>query len=229
MPISNYFKTWWTIMVRPIYFYTKLKEENWRAGALTFLLITAWLIAFFATVMIFITQYIDLGSPLVENIQGFSWLIILPVLLTLMLVFFLLTFLILGGVFVFSFFVIFYLVALALHYIYSLLGKKGSFNRMVQSSLYSSAVLLPLIIAFLLMILTKQAVLSFELFRVGYNFLYFLLVLYVYGIWAVAIRKNYQSSRLLAFVGALVPIFGLLIFGLIFDKIALSKISKFIT
>jgi len=88
---------------------------------------------------------------------------------------------------------------------------------------------LALIIVFLLMIITKRGALSFELFRVGYNFFYFLMVLYVYGLWAIAVRKNYQVSRPLAFVGTLVPVLGLLIFGLIFDKIAFSKIGKFIT
>ncbi|OGC41695.1 hypothetical protein A2548_06145 [candidate division WOR-1 bacterium RIFOXYD2_FULL_41_8] len=216
-------------MIRPIYFYTKLKEESWRADALTFLLITAWLVTFFATVMVFITQLIALGSPLISDIKGFGLLVVLPVLLTLMLVFFMLILLILGGVFVSGFFVALYLVALVLHYIYSVLGKKGSLNRMIQSTFYSSAVLLPLIIVFLLMIITKRGALSFELFRVGYNFFYFLMVLYVYGLWAIAVRKNYQVSRPLAFVGTLVPVLGLLIFGLIFDKIAFSKIGKFIT
>jgi hypothetical protein len=224
-----FLETWWTIIVRPIYFYTKLKEEDWKEKALTFLLMNCGILAAVGSLVIFIIQYITIGRTLVEGVAGIKFLIVLPVLITLAFVFFLITLLILGGILVLNFFVVFYLIGILLHYVYLMLGGKGSRNRMLQSSFYSSAVILAGIFVFLLMILTKHGGLEFALFRAGYNLIYFLVALYVYGLWAVAGRKTYGVPRWKAFAGALVPLILLLIFGILFDKIALSKFQPWIT
>ena len=134
--MKNYIKTWWTIIFRPIYFYTKLKEEDWKENSLTFMLITTWILALAATLVIFIIQYIPIGSTLVEGVAGFRFVIVLPVLVALAFVFFIITFLILGGVLTLSFFALFFLIGVLLHYVYLFLGGKGSLNRMIQSSFY---------------------------------------------------------------------------------------------
>jgi hypothetical protein len=227
--LSDYVKKWWNIIVRPIYFYTRLKEESWQGDGLSFLLITSWLLALFATVVIFITQYVPIGSTLVEGVQGTRFIIVLPVLITLALVFFLITFLILGGLLSLSFFIMFYLIAYILHYVYLWLGGKGSLNRMIQSMFYSSAVLLSGLGVLMLMILTKFADFDFTLFRYGYDTIYYLTTLYAYGLWAVAGRKTYHVAKWRAFIGALAPLILLLIFGVLFDKIALSKLQPWIS
>lgn len=227
--IAWYLETWWTIIFRPIYFYTRLKEEDWKEKSLTFFLITSWILGLVATLVVYIVQYIPIGSTLVEGITGFRFIIILPVLITLAFVFFVITFLILGGLFTFAFFIMFYAVGALLHYAYLFLGGRGSLNRMIQSMLYSSAIILVGSLIFFLMILTKYAGLDFSLFRVGFNFIYFLILLYIYGLWAVAGRKTYGVPRWKAFVGAIVPVIILLIFGVLFDKIMLSKLQPWIT
>lgn len=227
--LGRYVKEWGMIIFQPIYFYTKLKEENWQERALTFFLISSWILALAATLVVFIIQYMPIGSTLVEGITALKFIIILPVLLVLVLVFFAITFLILGGLFSVFFFALFYLVGALLHYAYLFLGGRGHLNRMIQSSLYSSAPILGGILVLLLMILTKYGRLDFSLFRAGFNFIYFLISLYMYGLWAVAGRKTYGVPRWKAFVGAIVPVILLLIFGVLFDKIALSKLQPWIT
>jgi hypothetical protein len=227
--IADYCTAWWTIILRPIYFYTKMKVDDWREQSLTFLLITSWTMGLAATLVIFVLQYIPIGSTLVEGVSGFKFILILPVLLTLIFVFFVITFLIMGGLFSFAFFILFYLCGVILHYVYHALGGKGSMNRMIQSVLYSSAALQAGLVVFLLMLLTKYAGLDFTLFRYGYNFIYFLISLYIYGLWAVAGRKAFGVSKWRAFLGAAVPVIFLLIFGILFDKIALSKLESWIT
>ena len=223
-----YFETWWTIIARPIYFYTKLKEESWKEKSLTFLVITSWLLAAAMTLAIFLIQYLPIGSTLVEGIKGFKFLIVLPVLLTLALVFLGMTLLILGGVLVIGLGAAFYAVGFILHYTYILLGGKGSLNRMLQNSLYSSAVALAGLFPSLFALLTRYNLLDLSLFRVGYNLVYGLVGLFVYGLWAVAGRKAYGVPKWKAFAGALVPVIILLIFGIAFDKIALSKLETWI-
>jgi len=227
--MAQYFKTWWTIIFQPIYFYAKLKEESWQDDSLTFLLSTSWILGFVATLIVFVIQYVPIGGTLVEGIAGFKFILILPVLFALAFVFFLITFLILGGAFTCAFFVLFYSTATTLNQIYSLLGGKGSLNRMIQSVFYSSAVSLVALLILFLMVLTRYAGMDFMLFRYGYNFLYFSMLLYIYGLLAVAGRLNYKISKAKSFLGAIAPIIVLLIFGLIFDKIALPKLQSWIT
>ena len=229
MKIAEYFKTWWTIIFRPIYFYSKLKGEEWREEPLTFLIITSWILSFFASLVIFLIQYVPIGGTLIDGVPAGKFIIILPVLVTLAFVFFLITFLILGGLFTCFFFVMFYLAAYVLHYTYLLLGGSGSLNQKIQKVFYSSAALLFSLMIFALMFLTKQTAFTFELFRYGFNFIYFLICLYVYGLWAVSGRKNYGVSKGRAFLGALAPLVVLLIFGLLFDKIALSRLEPWIS
>lgn len=226
--INWYLTTWWMIIAQPIYFYTKLKEESWKEKSLTFLLISSWLLAFAATAAIFVIQYIPIGSTLIEGITGFKFLIILPVLITLAFVFFMITFLILGGVLTVLFGALFYAVGFILHYVYLILGGKGKLNRIVQNLFYSSAVILAGIFPVLFAVLVRYKLLDFSLFRVGYNLVYGLTLLYVYGLWAVAGRKAYDVPKWKAFVGAMVPIVFLLIVGIAFDKIALSKLESWI-
>jgi hypothetical protein len=215
--------------MRPIYFYAKLKEESWKEKSLTFLLLSSWIVAALITLAIFILQYIPIGATLVEGISGWKFPVILPVLITLALVFFVITFLILGGAMVVGFGAAFYLIGFVLHYVYLLLGGKGSLNRMVQSSFYSSAVVLVAVIPVLLSFLTKFGLLEFSLFRVGFDLIFVLTVVYVYGLWAVAGRKTYAVPRWKAFIGALLPVIGLLIFLVLFDKIGISKLEAWIT
>lgn len=230
LQITNYFKEWWLIMARPIYFFAVLKDELWQEKPLTFLMITAWLLAAVATLVIFCVQYIPIGSTLVEGITGYKFLIILPVLLTLIFVFFVITVLILGGVFIGSLFAAGWLAALVLHYIYTWLGGKGKLARMVQGSFYSvAAAALPVALLFGLMVMTKYGGLDYQLFMVGGSFLLFLIALFLYGLWAIAGRRDYRLSKTKAFAGALLPFFVLLIFVFIFDKIVFSKLQPWIT
>lgn len=227
--IRWFLETWWTIILRPIYFYTKLKEESWRGKSLTFFLVNAWIMAVASTLAVYIIQYIPIGSTLVEGVSGYKFVLILPVLLTLVFVFFLITVLILLGLFASAFYVLFYLVAFLLHYIYIFLGGKGSLSRMLQSVFYSSAAMLFGVMILLLMILSGYGVLDLNLFRSGFGVVYFLVLLYVYGLWAVAGRKTYGVPRWKAFTGAVIPVIILLIFGVLFDKIALPKLWPWIS
>jgi hypothetical protein len=224
----KYLETWWTIIARPIYFYTKLKEESWKEKSLTFLFQTSWILAAAIALAIFIIQYVPIGSTLVEGVKGFKFAIILPVLITLALVFFGITFLILTGLLVVGLGAAFCAVGLVLHYTYLMLGGKGSLNRMLQSALYSGAVAMAGIFPVLFAILTRYNLLDVSLFRVGYNLVYGLTILFVYGLWAVAGRKTYNVPKWMAFLGALVPVIFLLIFGIAFDKMALSKLEAWI-
>jgi len=226
--LKTYFATWWQVMARPIFFFSKLQEESWKENSLTFLISTAWLTALLMTIAVFILQYIPIGSTLVAGIHGYKFILITPVILTLAAVFFTLTWLIAGGAMVVGLGAGFWALAFVLHYIYVLLGGKGKLNRMVQQAYYSSAVALAVLFPLILALMTRFGWLDFSLFRVGFNFVFVCLVVYIYGLWAVAVRKVYNVPKWQAFAGALVPALLLLIFGLLFDKIGITKLESWI-
>jgi hypothetical protein len=226
--IKWYFEIWWLIVARPIYFYSVMKEENWREKSLSFMLITAWISAAAAAAAIFIIQYVPIGSTLVEGVKGPKFIFILPVLITLAAVFYLITLLILGGLMVAAYGILSYATGFSLHYIYLWLGGKGSMNRMIQGCLYASAVFLVILLPVFFSLLVRYGGLDFSLFRAGYNFFLSMAVIFLYGLWAVAGRKNYNVPKWKAFAGALIPAIFLLIFQVVFDKIAVSKLQTWI-
>ncbi|OGC36962.1 hypothetical protein A2311_04850 [candidate division WOR-1 bacterium RIFOXYB2_FULL_48_7] len=217
------------IISRPILFFSRLKEENWRGQSLTFLLITAWLLAFFMSIAVFILQYIPIGATLVEGIAGWKFVTILPVLLALAIIFFLITLLIMGGLLVGLFFTGFFLIGYCLHYLAALWGGKGNLNRIIQSSFYSSAAVQALLFGLFLALTVKAGWLTFPLFKVGFNFLIVLIVIFSYGLWAIMVRKVYGLPKWQSFIVAIVPSLLLLILLFIFDKIALQKVEAWIT
>jgi hypothetical protein len=226
--INAYCARCYEILVRPIYFYTCLKEENWQEGALTYLLQTSWLVAFIAALVVYVVQLVPIGAPLVEGISGGKVVAILPVLLVLMFVFFVITFLIVGGFLVSAFFVLLFVVGMVFNYAGKVLGGHGSLNRVIQCLFYSSAVFLSLLLLFALLLLSRFAHLDFELFKAGFNVIYYLTLLYTYGLWSIIIRRCYGIVRWKAFLAAFLPIIILLILGVLFDKIALPRFEPWV-
>ncbi len=220
---------WLEIMLRPIYFFTVMKEESWQDDSLSFLLASAWICAFFASIMLFIVSYVPIGQYMIAGIVGFKFLVILPVLCVLAFNFFMITFLIMGGMMVCGFFVAQAICAIFIHFIASLWKGKGELNRMLQSMFYSNAAFMTVNLVFLLLLIVKFAGWGFPMFKVGYNLIYFLTLLFVYGLWSIIIRKNYDLPKWKSFVIALIPILLLLLFGLVFDKIALSKFEPWVS
>ncbi|OGC12262.1 hypothetical protein A3K48_07395 [candidate division WOR-1 bacterium RIFOXYA12_FULL_52_29] len=224
-----YWKTWWQVMARPIYFYVKLKEESWKEKAYSFFLVSAWLVAFAMTAAVFFFQYLPIGATLIEGISGYKLLVIMPVMLTLAFVFFLITFFILAGLLVVSLTAAFFALAYLLHYIYLVLGGRGNVERALQAVFYGSAFIVGAWLIVIIAFLTHFGFLSFELFRVGFNFIFVLLIVYAYGLLAVIGRRVYGVPKWKAFAGALVPFFLLLIFAFAFDKIGMERLKSWIT
>ncbi|MFH1386437.1 MAG: hypothetical protein ABIH50_02070 [bacterium] len=229
LQITNYGAILRRVILQPILFYTRLKEESWKEKSLSFLIITSWVLAAFVALAIFIIQFVPIGATLVEGIKGFKFIIILPVLLTLGFTFYMMTFLIIGGVMVLGLGAAFYLLALILHPIALAARGKGSLNRLVQSLYYSSGVLLAMILPLLLAILARFSLFDPGLFLVGFNFIFFLMVIFIYGLWAVVIRRTYGISKPLSFVIAAIPAVVLLVGLFVLDKAAGEKIISFVT
>ncbi len=66
------------LIFRPIQFYTRMPVSEWFEGPVTFVGLTAVILAAFLTIVIFVTQYIQIGSTLLEKVDPSKVLIIVP-------------------------------------------------------------------------------------------------------------------------------------------------------
>jgi len=217
-----------TVLVRPILFYTKLPPGEWEDESLTFCGINCWILALFTTLVVFINQLIPVGATLVEGITGFKLLLISPVMLVLAFMFFVIVYSILGGVFMALFISLFYVLGALMYWGGRILGGKGQYLQNLKTSLYSSAVILVGIFPILMILLSKRGILDFTNYKIGYNIVYSFAVLYLYGLDAIAIRKTQKVLKWQAFVAALLPAVLLIILGMVANKM-LPRLANWIT
>jgi len=223
-----YLEMIWKIWVQPILFYTRMPAGDWADEPLTFCGINTWILAFFTTVVVFINQLIPIGATLLVQVHGLKIITAVPVIVVLAFMFFVIVISILGGVFMALFFSLFYILGALLYLAGRWLGGKGEFFHSIKAVFYTSAVLLVGILPVIMVIFTKQGILDFTNFKIGYNIVYSFAVLYLYGLLAIAARKTQGLSRSKAFVAALLPVLLLVLVGLAMNKVILPRIANWI-
>lgn len=186
-------------MVRPIYFYTFMEKGDWKDKSLSFLLISSWILSFFITLVFFYTQIMNIIMyRFVEGITGLKFLVLMPVLFIFALIFFIIFYIISGGLIAFLFVLGFGAVAGSLSIIAKLSGWVGDRMEMFKAIFYSSAASLFYLLAFLLAFGAKIRILSFDNFIMGINLLMFLSSVYMWGLWSISMRKVYRISKIKA-------------------------------
>lgn len=191
------------IWFRPILFFSRLPAGEWTGDSLTFAGVIAWILAGLVAAVVFITQYVPIGGALWEGVPGGKLILVVPVIALLGAMFFFITFIILGGVFLALILGIFYGLGALLYRSSKLLGGKGSYHEVLKAGNYASAVMLVFILPILMMIATKRGILDFTNFRIGFNMTCSFAVLYLYGLQAIISRKILGLSRPMAFTAAL--------------------------
>jgi len=223
-----YLDTVWKIWVQPILFYSRMPAGDWADEPLTFCGTCAWILAFFLTIVVFVNQLIPIGTTLLVQVHGLKIIYAAPVMAVLAFMFFVIVISILGGVFMALFFSLFYALGVLLYLTGRWLGGKGEFFHSIQAAFYASAVLLIGILPIIMIIFSKQGILSFTNFKIGYNMVYSFAVLYLYGLLAIAARKTQGLPRWKAFVAALLPALLLILIGLAVNQVILPRIANWI-
>ena len=143
--------------------------------------------------------------------------------------FFVITYSITFGLFLVLILLLFWLLAVLLYYTGNLLAKgPGDYLKYLKASFYSSAVVIAFILPILFVILTKNRLMDFTNYVVGYNIIYSLVVLFLYGLEAIIARKAHGLKKWKAFVSALVPLLFMVIVGILANKVILPKIMPWI-
>ncbi|KAF0134674.1 MAG: hypothetical protein FD145_505 [Candidatus Saganbacteria bacterium] len=226
---KKYYDAATMIFFRPILFFSKMPQGEWKDDAFNFCGMTSFLISFVVSLVVFINQLIPIGSTLWEGLSGIKMLMVLPIMVVLAFMFFIIIFSIVGGILMAVFFALFYAIGCLQFWAGKYLGGKGELNLLVKASLYSSAVFLIMILAALLALLSKRGIIDFTNFRIGYNIVYSFVILYLYGILAIAQRKVHGFEKWKAFSVAVLPIILMIIIGIVIDKAILPKVVNWVT
>lgn len=233
------FKPYWDnlmkLLFRPIYFFTFLPKGDWIDDSVTFVGITSSLLAFVGTIVIFITQYFVIGQTLFEKVVGWKWVFTVPTTIVLAFMFFVITFSIIFAMFLFALLALFWIISGVLFYLGRLparpaggQNKASNYHEYLKASFYSSGVMVVFSLVELLVILTKRGLMDFTNFSIGYNMLYSFAVLYLYGIFAIILRKLGKFEKGKAFLIAVIPAIFLALIGIAVGFVVLPKLKGLI-
>jgi len=205
--LVEYFGDWWKVMARPIYFYTFMEKGAWSDKSFTFLMTSSLLLSLALSIAGFILQILPILISIVEGITGLKFLLIIPVLLVLCLAFFLIIFLMVtGGLIVFSM-IAFACAAIATSFIARyILNATGDIKEAIKSFFYSSAVYIPMILLAVLAISVRFRLIPYNMFIIGENVVVYCVVIYMWGLWSISIRKVFKLSKMKSAGVSLIPI-----------------------
>ncbi|MCX5751687.1 MAG: hypothetical protein NT099_08525 [Candidatus Saganbacteria bacterium] len=217
--------TWiWTtfksVILTPEAFFKQLGEEDWKGVPLTFLIWVSWIVAFGATLMAFVNKYWPVGITLVQEINFLQILLVLPVILAVIFVFFGMTFVILGGFFVTVFYFLLLFVAFFFQYI-----TQKPWQKLFPGVMYSGSVLLFSLVIFLFAILVGMTHLPTVLFQIVFNIVYIASCFYFWKVWAAVLCEKggleLKRGKLMAFWTVLpFLLVGIIVGTKLFDKIS---------
>ncbi|MBI5700955.1 hypothetical protein HZC34_03785 [Candidatus Saganbacteria bacterium] len=225
------------MIFRPILFFTVIPEGKWYDKPASFAGFTSALLSFVLASVIFVTQFMPIGSTMFEKVQPSKIIIASPVMAVLGLMFFAMTFALLFGLLLVILLILSATIgSLLFSASFVLFSKHEStvginnegFLKDIKASLYSSGSMAVFILPILMILLTKSSRMDFTNFKIGYNMLYSFWVLYMYGILAIIARKNHDLPKWKAFAAALLPIIFLILVGVVVSKVVLIKISSMI-
>lgn len=190
-----YIGDWIKIMFRPIYFYTFMEKGSWKDRSFTFLLLSGWILSFGLACVAFFAYVEPLLSVVVSGISGYKLLASGFVYILLCASFFSMIFLILGGLLAVVSVLAFAAAAWVLDRLAVRFGGKGSFEEMLKSIYYSSALFIVILLVPVIGIATKFRLLTFQNFLVGVNLILYIVLVYAWGLWSIAAKRNYGLSR----------------------------------
>lgn len=226
--LKDYYATLTRLIFRPILFYTRMPEGGASDKPVTFVGITAALLALALTLIIFITQYVIIGATLLEKVPPAKTVIIVPVMLMLAFMFFVITFALLFGLIVAVLLALSWGLAILLFVTSNALGGKGDYLSDLKASFYAMGTTLAFILPMLLIPLAKRGIIDFTNFLIGYNMLYSFWVLYLYGLLSIVSRKVHKLPKGKAFIGTLLPVVFLILAGIAAYYIVMPKAMPFI-
>ena len=152
-----------TLIMAPTRFFNEVPAKNWNEEPLTFTMICAWVLSFTLTLVVLVNSYIPTGFSLISGVAGKKLFIVLPVLFVMGLAFFIMTLLIVAGIFTIALVSLAVFCAAVLNFLFLLLGGTGNMMDVFKTTLYCNGLVLAGLINILLMIPVKFERISAQL------------------------------------------------------------------
>ncbi|MFH1760987.1 MAG: hypothetical protein ABIA63_07785 [bacterium] len=226
--INRFFCICRQIILKPAEF-TKIKDDSlWHDQALIFSLVVSWMIAAFMTIAVFVIQFWPIVIYMVEKVKGTSFLIVSPVILVVILDFFVMTWVLLGGILMVLWFIGFFLLGVCMHYLFVLLGGKGEVFSAVKASFYSGAVLLFAVIPTILTVFVRFGLISGQVFVIVFYITYGFICLFLLYLWSNIGNKLYKLDNIKSYIGAFLPFMAVVLIGAIINIKLIDKIVNLI-
>jgi len=196
-----------TILFRPIYFYTHMEKGPLKDKPVTFLLISCWLFSMLMSAFVFMALILPMVSVLIQGITGPKLAVVIPVFVFFCLIFFLMILMIAAPIVIGAVFAAFLLFSFILHYIAGRFGGAGDVRTMIKAVYYSGAVLIPYSLMPVIAAATRYKALTQQNFVPGMNLLAVMTIVYLWGLWSIALRKIYGLSKQKALSASFIAVF----------------------
>lgn len=196
-----------TILLRPIYFYTHMEKGPLKDKPVTFLLISCWLFSMLMSAFVFMALILPMVSVLIQGITGPKLAVVIPVFVFFCLIFFLMILMIAAPIIIGAVFAAFLLFSFILHYIAGRFGGVGDARTMIKAVYYSGAVLIPYSLMPVIAAATRYKALTQQNFVPGMNLLAVMTIVYLWGLWSIALRKIYGLSKQKALSASFIAVF----------------------
>lgn len=201
-----------------------MPKSSWQEEPLSFALITGWILSFALTFVVFVNNYLPTGLSLIEGIYGKKLAIAIPVLIIMGIVFFIMTALIIGGIFIVALLGLFFGCGALLNFLLILLGGTGNLFEVIKATLFCSGVVLAGLINIFLMIAVKYKMMSASVWIAGENVIFYLICVFLFGLLAILGRKIHRVAKWRAFLAATVPFILFVLFNYILSAKILPKL-----
>lgn len=212
------------VLFRPIFFFSRMEKGPLKDKPVTFLLLSCCIFSFLMSAFVFMATIYPMVSVLIAGISGPKLAVILPLFAFFCSIFFIMIFIIACPLITGLIFVFFLIFALLLNYISCRIGGAGDLKEMLKASFYSGAVLVPFSLTPIIAAATRYNVLSHQNLQIGLNLLFLVVIVYLWGLWSIAIRKIYGLSKQKALSASFIAVF----LVLLLQMVAGSKIIAII-
>jgi hypothetical protein len=213
------------VVTKPALFFENMPSGTWQEDALSFSLVTGWILSFAVTFAFFVNNYIPTGISLIEGIAGRKLVIALPVLVVMGIIFFTMTLLIIAGIMIAAILCLFVTCAGLLNFLLMLLGGRGNLLDVIKASLYASCAVLAGVINVFLMIAVKYKMMSVGAWITGEKVVFYLTSIFLFYVFGIMGARVHKEPTWKSFLAATVPLILLVLFNIVFSSRILPKVA----
>mgnify|MGYP000595607908 CR=1 FL=1 len=224
-----YLKTLHAVLIRPIYFYTFMEKGPVQDKSFSFLLMTSWILAAGSTITIFVISIVPMIADMVTGMAWYKLLLIFPLFILFSSIFLFILWMVIAPIIIVISSAAGAIIAIILHYISEKFGGRGELKENIKSIYYSSGTfVVPVLLSSALVISGKQKIMPADNVLTGINLLIFLTLIYLWGMWSIAVRKIYSLSKKKSVIATLIVVFLVILLQIVIGNKLILKLERWL-